>query len=323
MKPSFRQSAPRLPSQGLPELFHMASGYRRPLFLAVGILVLTVILQLGLPANVLSTEEGVAGASIAILTAIVGFLAIATLGISVSMSVVSTAVGRFQEKYIRLLVDDPEREALTGFLMMAFTVALGDLTFLVFGVRPALVLVIPLLLAVATFAMMLGYVRSRLELFTGRGIAVELLKRRGTRSTAGTLWQGDCGDDIMGLCRSDIDSGRALDAAGTLGVAFELLAAPDPSHRLGTQIGALVEYAGRNREANRPFLQAFVVLGETFIGAVPEDPWCGSLLLSAAVKADLGFGADAVSALLVQAARQDGSLHAQLLSLLKPIATSA
>jgi hypothetical protein len=296
----------------------MASGYRRPLFLAAGILVLTVILQLCLPAKVLATEEGVAGASIAILTAIVGFLAIATLGISVSMSVVSTAVGRFQEKYIRLLVDDPEREALTGFLMMSFTVALGDLTLLVFGVRPALVLVVPLILAVGTFAMMLGYVRSRLELFTGRGIAVELLKRRDARPTAGTLWQGDCGDDIMGLCRSDLDSGRALDAAGTLGVAFSLLAIPEPTHRLGTQIGALAEYAARNREANRPFLQAFMVLAEAFIAATPDDPWCGGLLLSAAAKADLRFGADAVSALLAQAARQDEALHAQLLSLLDP-----
>lgn len=308
-------------SSGSIDLLLLACGYWVPVLIAAMILILTAALDAWLPPTVLTGNDTVSGAGIAILTAIIGFLAIATLGISVSMSVVSTAVGRFQEKYIRLLVEDPVREALTALIMVAFTVALGDLTFLVTGMRPWLAVAVPLTMAVATFAAMLGFVRSRLELFTGRGIAEELLKRsRASRPSELALWQGDCGDDIIGLCRSDLGNGRALDAAGTLGVAFRLLATPEPSHRLGTQISELVKFAAGNREHNRAFLQAFLVLSESFILTTPDDPWCGVMLMLGAQHANMKFGEQVVAALTSRAASMDADLQASLFRLLNKTA---
>ena len=294
-------------------LLRLSSGARVPLLLSAVILALTAIVHWLLPAAVLPSQESAAGAGIAILSTIIGFLAIATLGISISSDVVASAVSRYQEKYIRLVFDDPEREALTGMITLAFVVSLGSLVLLVLGVRPWLSLVAPVLVGITTFVAMLGYVRARLELFSSRGIAEEVLKRHARRAQAKNgLWGNDPIDDIMGLCRSDIDASRSLDAAATLEIASRVLGNSDPSHRLGAQIAALVEYAAADREHNRHFLQAFLILAETFIVQQTDDPWCASQLALAAKKAGMQLSQSARASLQRQAETAEENLAKSL-----------
>lgn len=130
------------------------------------------------------------GAAITVLGTVVGFFAVATLAISVSLSLLQVAAERYVDsELMSVFVDDPDRELLLQLIYTAFLISLADLFLLTASVlHPLPALALPISLACATLMLMVGYVHSRVRLFDADGLAAHIVKR--IERNRRVLWSG-------------------------------------------------------------------------------------------------------------------------------------
>lgn len=205
------------------------------LALALGLAWLSLRLGPG-PAD----DAAVRDAVLTVLGTVIGFFAVATLVISVSLSLLQTAVDTWRSAIlVELFVRDREREALFAMIYVSFLVSLFNLLALVAdAVAPLAAVALPAVFAVATLALMVGFVRSRVELFDEANLRARLVRdaeralaladRTGPAGGPGPVERerlADATDRLRELGRVLVADRRWREANGVSGALAELMAA--------------------------------------------------------------------------------------------------
>lgn len=144
---------------------------------AAGLAVVGLTAIVGVSQGIERPLDDTGGVAVSILAAAIGFLGVATLIVSVSISVVTAALDRFRGAFLDLLAIDHERDLLLGLILFAFTVSFGNFALLAAHIDSRLLLVVPIPLVVIVLAALTGYVRDRMTLFRGLGITKHLAMR--------------------------------------------------------------------------------------------------------------------------------------------------
>jgi len=123
------------------------------------------------------------GSVVSILTAVIGFLGVLTLAMSLSVSLVQTTIDRFSgqgadEALVTLVVQDHDRDLLLQLIVFAVTVSLAEAILVTTGVvGPGLAALPSIVLSGLTLAIFVGYVRNRIALFDMRALGRHLVAR--------------------------------------------------------------------------------------------------------------------------------------------------
>jgi len=118
-----------------------------------------------------------AAAVMTVLVTVVGFFAVATIAVSVSLTLLSSAAAN-ESAIMTVFVNDEERNLLLQTIFASFLVSLANLCLLaVRALHPLVALALPVLLALLTLMLMVGYILERVRLFDEVGL-VEFLVRR-------------------------------------------------------------------------------------------------------------------------------------------------
>jgi hypothetical protein len=147
-----------------------------PGLLAAAILVLaTVAIDRGLAPGPVD-RDALSGA-VTILATVVTFFGVATLAVSVSLTLLSSAVDS-ESDLLDIFVNDRERDLLLQTIFASFLVALANLCLLAAQLlHPLPALALPVILAVLTLLIMVGYIIERVRLFDELGLVSFLTKR--------------------------------------------------------------------------------------------------------------------------------------------------
>lgn len=203
-------------------------------------------------------DPQITDASITVLGTVVGFFAVATLAVSVSLTLLQTAAEKYKTSSILdVFVEDDDRETLLRLIFVSFLVSLANLWLLALQLlRPFAALVLPVLLAFITLQLMVGYVYTRVRLFSSDGLTA-FLRARVEREMDGEL-------AVVG----------ALDGASYPNIKR----AQNVWNDIGRMIRlceALIE-ANRAEDAHRPFKLACVLAREALL-SFPPPPGDGRL----------------------------------------------
>ena len=133
------------------------------------------------------TQVGAADAAldpaVTILATVVTFFAVATIAVSVSLTLLATAAAEKSESdLMSVLVDDRERDFLLLTIFVSFLVSLANLCLLAaLWIQPVAALTLPAILAVVTLWLMVGYIIERVRLFDELGLAKFIARRTKSR----------------------------------------------------------------------------------------------------------------------------------------------
>jgi hypothetical protein len=165
---------------GVPTLFLSGA---RPVVAGIGAVAVGVVVStlIGWPGGT-DSAASTGSAVLSILTAVIGFLGVLTVALSLSISVVQSTLGRTpehtDEALISLLATDDERDALLKLIVFGVLVSLGDALLLAGNlVSPFVAAVVPVVVAAVALGIFAGYVRARVRLFELTGLTRFLLDR--------------------------------------------------------------------------------------------------------------------------------------------------
>jgi hypothetical protein len=135
---------------------------------------LAIEASLGQPGQDLDARN----AALTVLGTVVGFFAVATLAVSVSLSLLQTAADTWPASVLEVFTEDQDREFLLTTIYASFLVSLASLALLASGaLHPLVALAQPVVLACVTLMLMVGYVHSRVRLFSSSGLVAEIGRR--------------------------------------------------------------------------------------------------------------------------------------------------
>jgi Predicted membrane protein (DUF2254) len=136
----------------------------------------TVAIERLLPDQGVIGGEALSAAS-TVLGTVVGFFAVATLAISVSLTLLQVA-STYPSEVMAVFVEDNDRELLLQTIFVSFLVSLTDLFLLTERIlHPLVALALPITLAFVTLMLMVGYVHHRVRLFDPRTLSDFLVER--------------------------------------------------------------------------------------------------------------------------------------------------
>jgi len=142
--------------------------------LLVSILLITIpwVVDSAIRGGPLVEDPDRINTTVALLTTVIGFLGVATLAISISLTLVDAAMNRYLAHIAEPLVEDEDRDNLLKLLFLGFVVTISNISLLGLAfISTTAALLVPMLLAILAFALLIGYTMSRIRFFDPRHLA--------------------------------------------------------------------------------------------------------------------------------------------------------
>ena len=165
------------------ELIDVAKHGRAGLIIAVLLVGLPLLLNQVFWDGPRQLNSSSIDAPVTILATVVTFFTVALLGVSVSLTLLSTSAEKSGSDLMAVLVNDEVRDFLLQTIFASFLVSLANLYLLTKSfIQPHVALIAPAALAVLTLLLMVGYIVERVRLFDELGMVKYLARRANART---------------------------------------------------------------------------------------------------------------------------------------------